>query len=88
LLYSSVSLRKAVEAGARCFSLSETQCASASAAQTYAQGLYYGVGSPTFTATPPSLPSCGYQVAATVTLQIEAVVTNISVPLSATACFP
>ena len=85
LLYSNVSLQKAVEAGARCFSVNATECASASAAQTYAKGQYRGINSPIFTA---STPSCGHQVAGTVTIQIEAVVTNISVPLSATACFP
>ena len=85
LLYSNVSLQKAVEAGARCFSVNASECASASAAQTYAQGQYHGINSPTFTA---STPSCGHQVVGAVTLQIEAVVTNISLPLSATACFP
>ena len=40
---------------------------------------------PTFTA---STPACGHQVAATVTLQIAAVLTNVSVPLTASACFP
>jgi Flp pilus assembly protein TadG len=85
LLYSNVSLQNAVEMGARCYSVNATQCANASAAQTYAQSQYYGISSPTFTA---STPACGHQVAATVTLQLEAVLTNFSVPLSATACFP
>ena len=60
-------------------------CGSASAAQTYAQGFYHGVGAPTFTA---STPACGHQVAATLTLEIAAVLTNLSVPLNASACFP
>lgn len=85
LLYSNVSLQKAVEAGARCFSVSATQCGSASAAQNYAQSQYHGINSPTFTA---STPSCGHQVVGTVTIQIEAVLTNLSLPLSATSCFP
>ena len=85
LLYSNVSLQKAVEAAARCFSVSSGQCGNVSAAQTYAQSQYHGVSSPLFTA---STPSCGHQVVGTVTLEIEAVVTNLTLPLSATACFP
>ena len=85
LLYSNVSLQNAVEQGARCYSVNASTCGSATATQTYAQGLYHGIGSPTFTA---STPACGHQVAATVTIEIEAVLTNISLPLSPTACFP
>lgn len=85
LLYSNVSLQKAVEAGARCFSVNASQCGDSSAAQSYAQSQYHGVSSPIFTA---STPACGHQVVGTVTLGIEAVVTNLTLPLSATACFP
>src|SRR5208337_2154120 len=73
LLYSNVSLQDAVEQGARCFSVNTATCGSASAAQTYAQGFYYGIGAPTYTA---STPACGHQVAATLTLQLAAVLTN------------
>ena len=78
VLYSDVSLQNAVEQGARCYSVNSSQCGGASATQTYAQSQYHGVSNPTFTA---STPTCGHQVAATVTLQMEAVVTNFSVPL-------
>jgi Flp pilus assembly protein TadG len=82
LLYSNVSLQNAVEEAARYYSVNN---ASQSAAQTYAQSQYHGINSPTFTAT---TPACGHQVAAAVTIQFEAVLTNVSLPLSATACFP
>ena len=85
LLYSTVSLQDAAERGARCFSVDSGTCGSASAAQTYAQGFYHGVGAPTFTA---STPACGHQVAATLTLELAAVLANVSVPLTASACFP
>ena len=85
LLYSGVSLQDAAEQGARCFSVNSGTCNSASTTQTYAKSFYHGVGAPTFTA---STPTCGHQVAASVTLQIAAVLTNISVPLNASACFP
>ncbi len=85
LMYSNVSLQVAAERGARCFSVDTATCNSPSAAQTYAQGFYHGVGAPTFTA---STPPCGHQVARTLTLQIAAVLVNLSVPLTASACFP
>ncbi len=62
LAYSAASLHYAVEGAARCYSV-ESRCASASAAQSYAQSRYYGANVPTFTA---STSSCGHQVSATV----------------------
>ena len=84
-VYSAAGLHTAVEQAARCYSVNVSQCGSASATQTYAQSQYFGINSPAFTA---SIQSCGHQVSATVTVGISAVVTNLSVPLSATACFP
>lgn len=85
VIYSAAGLHSAVEQAARCYSVDVSQCNSATAAQTYAQNQYYGVNSPTFTA---STQSCGHQVAATVTIGFSAILTNFTVPLSATACFP
>jgi len=85
VVYSAAGLHDAVEQAARCYSVNAGQCGSDTATQTYAQHQYYGVNSPTFTA---SIQSCGHQVAATVTIPLVAVVENLSVPLSATACFP
>jgi Flp pilus assembly protein TadG len=85
VVYSAAGLHDAVEQAARCYSVNVSQCSSDTATQTYAQNRYYGVNSPTFTA---SIQSCGHQVAATVTIPLVAVVQNLSVPLSATACFP
>jgi Flp pilus assembly protein TadG len=85
LVYSAAGLHSAVEQAARCYSVNATQCSSASAAQTYAQGLYYGLNTPTFTA---STAACGHQVTAKVTIAFTAVVTDLSVPVSAASCFP
>jgi Flp pilus assembly protein TadG len=85
LMYSAAGLHTAVEEAARCYAVNSGQCGSSSAAQTYAQNQYYGMNSPTFTA---STPSCGHQVSASVTIAFTAVVTQLSVPLSATACYP
>jgi Flp pilus assembly protein TadG len=84
-VYSAAGLHIAVEQAARCFALNVTGCTSTSTTQTYASGRYFGLNTPTFTA---STPACGHQVAATVTIAFSAVVTNMSIPLSATACYP
>jgi Flp pilus assembly protein TadG len=80
LVYSAMGMQSAVEKAARCYSLNATQCGSASSTQTYAQTNYFGVSSPTFTA---STPSCGHLVSAALTFNV-----GWSVPLTATACFP
>jgi Flp pilus assembly protein TadG len=85
VVYSAAGLQTAVEQAARCYSVDPAQCGSASATQTYAQSEYYDINNPTFTA---SIRPCGHQVAATVTVPLFAVVASLSVPLSATACFP
>jgi Flp pilus assembly protein TadG len=85
VVYSAAGLRSAVEQAARCYSVNVSQCSSASATQTYAQTQYHGVKTPTFTA---SMQPCGHQVTGTVTIAVIAVVADLSVPLSATACFP
>jgi Flp pilus assembly protein TadG len=85
VMYSVSGLHNAVEAGARCYSVDSIACSSASAAQTYAQSRYYGVSTPTFTA---STPSCGHQVSGTLSVVFSAVVANWTIPLSAVACYP
>jgi Flp pilus assembly protein TadG len=85
LVFSAAELKNAVEQAARCYSVNVSQCSSVSATQTYAQNNYYGVSSPTFTA---SNASCGHQVSATLTFVLDAALTKFSVPLTATACFP
>jgi Flp pilus assembly protein TadG len=85
LMYSTAGLHNAVEQAARCYSVNVGKCNSASAAQTYAQSSYYGINTPTFTA---STEACGHQVSATMTFVLDAAVASWSVPLSATACFP
>lgn len=85
VVYSAAGLHFAVEDAARCYSVNSTQCSTASATETFAQSAYKGLSSPAFVA---STPTCGHQVAATVTIPLVAVMVNLSVPLSATACFP
>ena len=85
MIYSAAGLHSAVEDAARCYSVNATVCGSSAAAQTYAQSRYFGIDTPTFTATQAG---CGHRVNATLTIAFSAVVTEVKVPLSATACFP
>ena len=85
VVYSAAGLHSAVEQAARCYSVNATTCGSSSAAVTYAQTQYHGINSPSFTA---STVSCGHQVSGSVTVGLNDVFANLSIPLTATACFP
>jgi Flp pilus assembly protein TadG len=84
-VYSATGLHSAVEQAARCYSVNATTCGSSSATVTYAQTQYHGISSPNFTA---STASCGHLVSGTVTVGLNDMFANLSIPLSATACFP
>jgi Flp pilus assembly protein TadG len=85
IVYSAAGLHDAAEQAARCYSVNVSQCSTAAQAQTYASNAYYGISTPTFTA---SIQSCGHQVIASVNVELIAIITELNVPLSATACFP
>ena len=84
-IYSVAGLHHAVEQAARCYSVNANQCGSIASAQAYAQAQYFGIATPTFTA---NLAGCGHQVSANLTIAFSAVVTEVNLPLTATACFP
>jgi len=85
VVYSAAGLHSAVEQAARCYSVNATTCSTSDATVTYAQGQYRGINSPNFTAT---TASCGHQVSGSVTVGLNDVFANLSIPLTATACFP
>lgn len=85
VVYSATGLHSAVEQAARCYSVNATTCGSSDATVTYAGTQYHGINSPTFTA---STAACGHQVSGSVTVGLNDVYANLSIPLSATACFP
>jgi Flp pilus assembly protein TadG len=86
MLFTESSMQFAVESAARCASVQTTVCTSSSAITTFAQNAYYGpIVSPTFTY---STPACGHQVASSTTFGYNFGYLNLSVPLTATACFP
>jgi Flp pilus assembly protein TadG len=86
VFYANQSLQFATEAAARCYSVDAVNCSSAGAAQTFAVSRYKGpsIGA-AFTAT---ATGCGHTVTGTGSYQVDAIVVDIPVNLSATACFP
>ncbi|MFZ3324568.1 MAG: TadE/TadG family type IV pilus assembly protein [Methylocella sp.] len=82
VVFSAASMHYAVEGAARYYSVNVS---SAAAAQSYAQSLYSGVSSPTFTA---SNPACGCQVEGALNVVLGMGMAQWNIPLSATACFP
>lgn len=85
VMYSAAGLHSAVEAAARCYSVDAIQCSSASAAQTYGASRFYGVNTPTFSA---SVTGCGHLVTASLSIDLNAGIANWTIPLSASSCFP
>jgi Flp pilus assembly protein TadG len=85
LLYSNMSLQAAVQRAARCYSVNATTCGSPTAIQTYALSQYYGISTPTFTA---SIQPCGHQVIGSTTINFPTPGGKAAMPLSATSCFP
>ena len=86
MLFSAGNLFLAVQKGARCASVQTATCTDSASTITYSKGLYWGVGAtPTFTAT---AAACGQKVTGTVNYTMPIGSNKITVPISATACFP
>ncbi len=80
------SLHYAVEEGARCASVNTTTCTGSSSIISYTQSHYFGpVSSPTFTY---ASAACGNSVSATVSYAVNLGFKTVTIPISATACFP
>jgi Flp pilus assembly protein TadG len=96
--YSAVSLHYAVEETARCLSVSgnnpsgaATACPDATKVQTYGRSRYRGLYniSPQFSVVSPAVTCTnGQQVSGTGTYTIALGLLNVSIPMSAYACFP
>ena len=81
------SLHYAVEEGARCASVLKTSvCSDATTTVAYTKSRYFGLsGSPTFTyAAEP----CGNSVSASINYVLNLGLKQVTVPITATACFP
>jgi Flp pilus assembly pilin Flp len=80
------SLHFAVEDGARCASVKTTICLDAATTIAYTQSRYLGPNvSPTFTY---ATAACGKSVSGSVTYSMDLGFRSLTIPISATACFP
>jgi Flp pilus assembly pilin Flp len=81
------SLHYAVEEGARCASVKTLLCSDNSTTISYTQAHYFGPAvSPTFTYTPNL--SCGNSVSASVSFVANLGLKTVTIPITASACFP
>jgi Flp pilus assembly protein TadG len=85
-LFLAGSLQFAVEEGARCASVNTSTCNDATSIATYARSRYFGPAvSPTFTY---AAAACGNSVSASVNYVADLGFNTVTIPISATACFP
>lgn len=87
MMFSSVSMEHAVQAGARCASINSTVCGSNGATLTYTQSKFVASSAarPVFTV---ATAACGHVVTANMTYVFNLGVTRYSIPLASTACYP
>jgi len=85
LVYFNSVLHWAVDDVARCKAVGVCNSASLVSARETAD---FGFASLNPSFTGPTLVSCGYQVTATATYQLNAVLYNQPIVLNATSCFP
>jgi Flp pilus assembly protein TadG len=80
------SLHYAVEEGARCASVKTTVCSDAPTILSYTRNQYFGPSpSPTFTY---ATAACGNVVSASLNYVVDLGLTQFTVPVTASACFP
>jgi Flp pilus assembly protein TadG len=80
------SLHYAVEESARCASIKTTICSDSATTIAYAQSHYFGPNlSPAFTY---AAAACGNSVSASVSYSMNVGYRTLTIPISATACFP
>jgi Flp pilus assembly protein TadG len=86
MLFSLASMHDAVQDGARCASVKTTVCKDSATTIAYTQAAYSGpLNAPVFTY---STAACGHVVTGTTNFSLYFYLTTLTVPLSATACFP
>jgi Flp pilus assembly pilin Flp len=79
------SLNYAVEEGARCASVKASVCTDSTSIVSYTQNHYFGPSAPTFTY---AAAACGSSVSASVSYVVNMGITEVTVPVQASACFP
>jgi Flp pilus assembly protein TadG len=84
-LFVAGSLHFAVEDGARCASVKTAVCKDAASTVSYTSSRYLGLSAPTFTY---QAAACGNSVSGSIDYPVNLGITQITVPLTASACFP
>src|SRR5262249_49782049 len=85
-LFLAGSLYFAVQEGARCAAVNSSVCSNENTIIAYTQSQYFGpISSPTFSY---SAASCGNSVSASVNYVANLGVTTMTIPITATACYP
>ena len=81
------SMHYAVEEGARCASVRTTVCTDQTSTITYTKNHYFGPSTlPTFTYN--AAAACGHSVSGSINYVLDLGLKQITVPISAAACFP
>ena len=81
------SMHYAVEEGARCASVRTTVCTDQTSTVTYTNNHYFGPSAlPTFTYN--ATAACGHSVSGSINYVLDLGLHQITVPVSAAACFP
>ena len=87
-VWANETLQFATEATARCRVVTPSSC-SGSNLQSYAMSQYAGPGiSATFASAASTCGTGGQAVTGTGAIPLDAILVNMSIPLSAAACFP
>ena len=91
MIYSYTTLHYAVEEAARCATAKTLVCKDKATTESYAGTAYKGLGDASFaysqTLDTNGLPLCN-QVVGTANFNFTTGITSMTVPLSATACYP
>jgi hypothetical protein len=86
MLFQAGSLYYAVQEGARCAAVQTATCSDGTSTVSYTKSLYYGPSPlPTFTY---AAKACGNSVTGSIDYAFDLGLTRLSMPISATACFP
>ena len=86
--FTAASLHYAAEDASRCGAIQTTRCTSVTVTQTHALSKFQNITGTTATFTASSGLACGYRVQGSVTYNLQTGLTTMSIPLSATACYP
>lgn len=86
MMYAASTLHYSVERTARCYAINNTLCSDV---QVYGASQYKGPKiTPTYTVAPATSTNCGYRVTGTGSFAFQTGLVKLTVPLSASACFP